>query len=933
MSRSDEKQGPFASALGAIRFGRGDAATEERELDDELQFHLETSEQELRAAGWDPAEARREAERRFGDLRSWREACRRVDRRRRGRARLREAFVGLGLDLKQAWRQVAKAPGFALAAILTLGLGIGFTTAIFSLVDGILLRPLPYDEPERLVRLYSSNEERGWSRFGVSPQDFVDWRDQTMTGDESAVFSEMAMYRFWEANSVLGGTAYRLQVLNTWESLFPILGAEPALGSLLEPLPPTDAGEPPSFADADGAFDAVLSHRFWQRDLGGDPEVLGSKLILDGRAYRVIGVLEEGFEYPNADADVYTRLSRRPEEVGTRSDHYLSAIARLAEGRTAEAARVRLDTVTRRLEEAYPDTNEGWRAVVVPLHEWVVGDARRSLLLLWAAVGCVLLVACSNVAHLFLVRGEARRRELTTRAALGAGRRRLLRQLLTESCFVALLGGVVGVGLAHSVVALLPRLAAESLPRLEAVSVDGGVLLFALGVSVLTGLLFGIVPAWRCGGLGARRGAEVLRGVRSDGGGSPGSRFTSGLVVAEVVLAVVLLVAAGLVLRSFQGLLAQDVGFDPEGVVTFRLSPPMDFSFYDAETPEEMADAYRSQRQRQADLFAELLDRLRAAPGVAAAGAANVLPLSGNAWADDLRRPGDPEPEPVFTRVITPGYFRTLGIPLLGGRDVELRDRDGTAWINRAAVSRLYPDVEPAEMVGRRLVLGHGEVPFWDGEVRVEGVVGDVRASLEEPAAPLVYLPMSGATSGFGGNWAMSVLLRAEAGADPAALLGAARKVASEVAPRLPVFDAATLESRRRRGAADERLTSWLLGLFGLSALLLASVGLYGSLAYTVGRGRHAIGVRLALGAEPREVVVHWLGKGLRLALLGVGLGWLASLAGSRLLESQLYGVEATDPWIFASAAGTLLAAALVASWVPARRASRVDPSEVLRAE
>lgn len=901
---------------GRIRFGGPDVSGE---IDEELQFHLEMTEQELVAAGRSSDEARREALRRFGRLDDHRSACLDVHQRRKARVRRRRALVGLGLELKQTWRGLVRRPGFTLAAILTLGLGIGLTTAIFSLVDGILLQPLPFHEPDRLVRLYTANDGQGWDRFGVSAQDFADWQEQT------DVFESVTMFRSFASNSTVGGVAHRVDILQAWDTFFPLFGARPHLGSLFA------VGDDPT------APRVVLSYDFWRTRLGGDEDVVGRDLHLDGQAHEIVGVVEEGFEYPTDRYEVFGLLSKVPEEVGTRQQRYLGAVGRLSSSGTpdeaVERSRTALSAVASRLAKDHSESNAGWEARLMPLQEWMVGDVRETLVLLWAAVGFLLLVACSNVAHLLLVRGQSRRQELATRAALGAGTRRLARQLMTESLALALLGGAVGVALALAVVRWLPAIAADSLPRLDGLTANWTVFAFAFGASAVTGLLFGAVPAWRFGRIGARESSAVLRGVR--GGGRGGGRATAALVMAEIVLACVLLVSAGLVLRSLQGLAGQDLGFDPEEVLAFRLAPAMDFAFMNEQDPDAMRTGWETQRAQRADLFNQIRSRLEASPLVASAAAANDLPLSGLRWADEARVAGLDEVVPVNVRVVTPGYFATLAIPRLAGRDVDDRDGQNVALLNRAAAERFWPGEEPAASLGRGLVLGaDGDGPPWfDGEMTVFGVVGDVPLDLETPARPMIYVPMRGANTGFAGTWDMNFVVRAAPGVAAASLVEPARAVVAEAAPELPIFDVTTLDARRGVALRDERLVSWLFGVFAAAALALAAVGLYGLMAYAVGLDRHAIGVRLALGASPGEIVRHWLRRGLGLGLAGAVVGLVAALALMPLLRSQLYGIEPRDPWTFALAAVTLLAAACLASILPARKAARVDPVEVLRAD
>lgn len=886
-----------------IRFGDRDVA---RDVDDEISFHLESTIDELMTAGWEEDAAREEARRRFGEVETWSQQIRRLGAQQHQRRERRLALTGLALEIRHAWRGLRRERGFAAAAILTLGLGIGLTTAIFSLIEGILLRPLPYAEPDRLVRIYAANPERGWQSLGVSGPDIGDIRDT------ATAFAELAVYRNFEANSRQGERVFRVEIIDTWGSLFSLLRVQPALGSFFT----TSQNTPDPTV--------VLSHRFWQRELGGDPAVVGNSIWLDDEAYTIVGVAPASFAYPSSSVDLWRPMTERAEVLGDRSAHYLGAVARLRDDATIAGAQAELETLNHRLAAEYPDTNAGWQSAVMDLTEWMVGSSRRALLLLWAGVGLLLLAACSNVAHLMLARHADRRRELATRAAMGAGRWHLMRQLLTEASILAGLGCAVGIALAHAVVNWLPVIAAGALPRLDAVTVDGTVLTFAVVASGLTGLLFGIVPARAAGRLGSDGAATALHSAR--GQADEGGITRSGLIVAQVILASILVVAAGLVGRSLADLLDEDPGFDGDGVLSFRISPPMDFSFMQS---DDMLGELARQRDGIAARFARLTSRLDALPGIRSVAAINELPLAGGRWLDSVTLVGvDDEPRTIRHRVVTERYFETLGIPLIAGRDFVEHEPMRIAIINAKAAQAFWGGA-PADAIGRQIVLDDpAKTP-----ATVVGVAGDVKTEgLAKSPEPVVYVPLRQALSGFPGTWSLSVLVKAE-DVSPWTLVDDVRAAVAELEPELPIFDVTTLDERRREGVADTRLLSTLFTVFAVAALILAAVGLYGIVAYSVRRGQRAIGIRLALGAKAQDVVRRELRRGACLALFGITLGLGAALLGGRLLEAELYGVTARDPLTFLWAAATLLAVAVVASWIPARRAAWTDPATVLRAE
>ena len=810
-------------------------------------------------------------------------------------------------DLRYALRTLAKSPGFTFVALLTLGLGIGANAAIFSVVQGVLLRPLPYQEPERLVRVLHTHAEQGVMDGAFSPQDFDDLTRE-LAGPRGP-WERLGAYFFTPGQSGMTltgeGEPRRLEAAMVSAGFFPALGVEAARGRTLRPE-----------ENVPGADRVVLlSDRLWRRSFGADPRIVGGTLRLDGEAYTVAGVMPPSFQFPAREVDVWAPISLIAEDdiPHRRSLRWMHVVGRLRPGTSLERADVQTDALLARLAAAYPDSNEGWSAGrVVPLHEALVGDVRPALVVLLAAVAGVLLIACANLANLLLARATTRGRELAVRAALGAGRRRLVRQLLIESVVLALAGGALGLLLAAWGVDALVALAAGDLPRPDEVRPDAGVVAFTFGLSLLTGLAFGLLPAFRASRLAGLHEVLKIRGrsgapVRGGGGGRGRSLARNGLIVAETALAVVLLVGAGLMLRSFRALLDVDPGFRAENVLSLSLNFP--------DTIEE---------GRRAALRAEIIRRVEALPGVIAAGGAKTLPLGGGGEPYGFSVPGrsgalaEVQPQ-AGGFIVTPGYFRALGIPVLAGR--AFTERDGEEHpvivVNRALARQVWPG-EPA--VGKTLMLG-------EFRLEVVGVVGDVRsAGLAADPGSAVYIPSTLAPRS-----TMKLFVRTAS--DPLALAGAVRETIWQVDRDLPISDVAALPQVVAEDVARPRFLSVLLALFGALALTLAAVGLYGVVAYGVGQRTHEIGIRMALGAGRGRVLRGVVGQGMGWTLLGLALGLAGAFAATRLLAGLLFGVAPTDAVTFAGVALLLAAAAALASWVPARRAAATDPLTALRSE
>ncbi len=786
-------------------------------------------------------------------------------------------------DLRFAARTLARTPGFTVVATLVLALGVGVNTGIFSVVNAVVLRPLPYPDPDRLVEIHLP-APGGVPRGPVSVIDFEDWRER------SRVFEGMALVNTLSRGLTLAGDAEPEQLVTAYvhPAFFPTLGVEPERGRALrldENVPGRDAV-------------VVISHRLWTRRIGGDPAAAGRAVTLDGRPFTIAGVMPAGFRFPDAATDVWAPeslidASRAPRQRDTR---YQRVIARLRRGVSLERAESEMDAIAARLAAEHPDTNAGRATVtIVPLREAIVGDSvRTALLVLLGAVAFVLLIACVNVGNLLFARTEARRREIAVRLSLGAGRLRVVRQLLTESLVLALAGGVLGLALGTWSLDGLVRLSGSFLPAQNDVVVDRHVLGFALLVSLLSAALFGCVPAIRAVRSDPQR--ALGDGGRGLSAGPRGRRLRSALVVAETSLALVLVAGAGLMIRSLDRLLRVDPGFEPGGVLTVSMNA---------------SSTRYPERAGYVAFYREVLERVRRIPSVNAAGATRNLPLRGTpeTWPVIVegRPPVAPGSEPlVAVHPIGADYFRAMGTPLLQGRTFTDSDHDAApavAIVSRALQRRFWPDESP---VGRDLHYG-------PRRVTIVGVVGDVRqARLDAEGQAAIYVPQA---------------------QDPRALAATVRREIQAVDPAHPIIQVAPMEDVLGDAVARPRLMTILLASFAGLALGLAALGLYGVVAYTVSLRTREFGVRVALGATPRDVAAIVLREGGGMALAGVAIGTAAAAGLTRFLSSQLYEVGATDATTFVSVAGLLLATGLAASWIPARRATRVDPMTALRIE
>ncbi|MBU8896783.1 ABC transporter permease [Corallococcus sp. M34] len=797
----------------------------------------------------------------------------------------------LNQDMRYALRTLRGSPGFVLAAVLALALGIGANSAVFSVVNGVLLTPPPFREPERLVHLSNDFAKAG---IRLAPVSMPEYRDHQSL---ARVFSSVAAYVQGDLTLTGRDTPVRLGATSSTASLFSTLGVTPALGRTF-----TEAEEVPGRDKV-----VVLTQKAWRVYFAADPAVLGRSLLLDGESYTVVGVLPPGVAYP-ADTDLYRPFAPPPEQTteAQRGERYLSMLGRLKPGVTLEAARQDMTRVMALMVADHPKYgNGGWSIQLRSLEDLVVGDVRGTLWMLLGAVGFVLLVACSSVANLLLARAATRSREVSIRAALGAGRGRLVAQFLTESLLLAAAGGVLGLLLAMWGTDALLTLVGESLPRAAEVKLDRWSLLFTGGMSLLTGLLFGLVPALQSSR--ADLSAAMRQGAKGTAEGAV--KLRSGLVVAQMALALVLLVGAGLFAKSFLALRSVDVGFTPEGVLTGQLSLP--------------ATRYK-ESERQVAFHRELLERIQSLPGVESAGLTNILPLGGRLTRGfeiegRTKGPGEVWPAVQF-RTVSPDYLHTLRATLREGRMLDARDdaaAPGAAIINKSLADFFWPR---GDAVGKRLRLGNPAAAW----TTVVGVVDDLREwGVDQPARPAMYYALAQFPSA---DLALAVRAKDSVRASVEAELRAMDR-------DVPMFAVSPLSRLVDESIGSRRLSALLMGLFAGVSLVLAALGISGVIAYAVAQRTREMGIRMALGAEPGDVLRLVLGQGMRLAGLGVGVGLVLSLGLARLLGSMLYGVTAYDPWTFVGVAALLSGVALFATWLPARRATRVDPIIALRAE
>ena len=814
----------------------------------------------------------------------------------------------VGQDLRFGARMLVKNPGFTAVALLTLALGIGANSAIFSVVNAALLQPLPYPNAGGLVMVWGNFERLNMTRLGASAPEFSDYQNQTK------VFSEVAAYQTRTFNLISGDEPERIGGARVSSGLFKLLGTQPLLGrTLLEE------------EDRSGRV-AVLSERLWQRRFNSNPALVGKSIALDGESYTVVGIMPRAFQFPLSEpydterADVWVPIAFNAEELGDRGRYAFRIIARLGPGATLEQARSEMTAIGQRLEQEYPRAyrgpkgeDGGWKVTVTTLQEEVVGNARLFLLLLLGVVGLVLLIACANIANLWLARATTRRREVAIRTALGASRARLVRQFLTESVMLSVLGGATGLLLAMWGVELLVAASPRGIPRLSEAGLDVRVLGFTLGISVLTGLLFGLVPALQSSSV--ELSESMKESSKSATTSRAWQRLRGILIICEVAMALVLLIGAGLLIKSFRRLLDVDPGFNRENVLTMQVSLP----------PARYADP-----KEKANFYGQLLERVKALPGIEAASMTTALPLGGMNFGGPFSIEGRPldmrgQPPHAYVRAVAPGYFRAMGITLIKGRDLSDEDTDKSVpvvIINEAFARGFFAG---GEAIGQRIKIGAPGSPRpW---MLVTGVVKDVKSDgLDREATPEMYVP-------FSQNVSASMTLVARTISNPAASVAAVRNEVHALDKDQPVYNIRTMEQLLTQAIAQRRLNMLMLGAFALVALLLATSGIFGVMAYTVAQRTHEIGVRMALGAQRVDILKLIFGQGMSLTLIGLGLGLAAAFGLTRVMSSLLFGVSATDPLTFLSIALLLALVALIACYIPARRAMRVDPMVALRYE
>jgi putative ABC transport system permease protein len=855
----------------------------ESDLDDEMRFHLEMETRKHIEGGMTPAAARARAEREFGGVERFKDEVRDV----RGVTWMDDMIR----DVRFALRSLRRSPAFTVVAVLCLALGIGANAAVFSVLNAVLLRPLPYPEPDRLVRIYETMESFG--QGSVSLPNYRDWVEQS-TG-----FSQLAFWANSSRNLVGNGGAERIMTVETTPNLLALLGVQPLRGRAFDP-----AQDDPRKSRI-----AVVSEAFWRSRFGADPALVGRPVQLDGAPYTGVGIMPEGFDFPpgGTKADAWL-LFNDPRAETARGAHMLGVVGRLKPGVSQEQATAQLKQVADRLAKTYPDNQLGRSVKVKRLQDTVVEDSREGLLILFGAVVLVLLIACANVANLLLARAAVRQREVAVRLSLGAGRSRLVRQFLVESLVLALAGAILGTVLAVVSLRALEPLVAGALPVAGHIPLDVRVFVFLLLAAGLSGLLFGIGPA-----LQASR--QDLRDSLTEGGGKSTSsvrqqRFRSALVVVEIALSLVLLVGAGLLLRGFLRLSATPSGLVAENVLTAHMAVPA----------AQLEGA-------TARIFRPVVEKVRALPGVRSAALISMLPIQ-EAWTNGSyqvvgRPPLPPQQQPLAEwRAASPGFFSTLGIPVLRGRDFDSTDGGPgvrRVIINEALARKEFPGENP---LGRQLLLE--EAPH-----TIVGLVGSVRqAGLDHEPLPEVYFPYT--REGIEVYLSDSILVIRTA-VPPEGLTAEVRGAVRQVDPGLSLYNVQTMEEVVSRSLADRRLQLLLLAAFAGIALLLAAAGLYGVISYLVAQRTREIGVRLALGAQRREVVGMVMRQGAGLAAAGIALGLVGGLALTRVLGSLLYGVSARDPLTFVTIPALLAAVALAATWMPARRAARVDPMLAIR--
>jgi putative ABC transport system permease protein len=864
----------------------------ESEMEAEIRFHVDAQTDDLIRQGVPRPEAARRARIEFGAIENTKEQCREATG-----AMLLETFLQ---DLRYGVRSMRRSPGFTVVAVMALALGIGANAAIFSVVNAVLLRPLAYKDSNGLVTLLHRGDDP------VAVANYIDWRDQSRS------FEAMGAADYWSVNLTGVAAPERLLGLRVTQNLLPMLGVHPLIGRLFA------EGE-----DRVGAeHEVILSHNLWQRRFSGDANILGKTILLDGASYVIVGVMPQGFRFspfwathaelwaPNAFGD----------RVQNRGGNSLRIFARLKSGVTLEQARAEIAGITAHLEQQFPGTNR--EVVVTPLKEKVVGKIETPLLVLLGAVGFVLLIACANVAHMLLARAATRQKEIAVRTALGARRLRVIRQFLTENLLLAFIGGCAGLLLAMWGTRALVALSPGNIPRLDSITIDARVVFFLLAITALTSVAFGLAPAMQASAVNL---TDTLKeSGRGTSDGIDRNRLRSFLVASEFALALILLIGAGLMIRSFFALRAVDPGFNPHNVLSMVVS---------------VAGSKEAEPGHRAIFYRELLEHVRVLAGVESAGGINHLPLEGDMWGWPFRIEGRSKPRPgespsAVYRIATPGYFQSMRLPLLQGRNIDATDdakAPGVVVINERAARTFWPNENP---IGKHITFsGNADVTVW---LTIIGVVKDAKqGDWAAKPYPEVYLAafqnaefLESPESHF-----QYITLVAHTAGDPAALAAAIKSTVWSIDRNLPVSEVVTMDDVVDRANAQPRFETMLLGVFAGVALIMAAVGIYGVVSYSISRRTHEIGIRVSLGASRSEILVLVLRQSLLLALIGSGVGMAGALLLARLMTKLLYGVPPTDALTFVGVTVLLLSVALTASYIPACRATRVDPIVALRYE
>ncbi|HXT38989.1 MAG TPA: ABC transporter permease [Candidatus Angelobacter sp.] len=803
-------------------------------------------------------------------------------------------------DLKFAFRQLLKNPGFTAVAVLTLALGIGANTAIFSIINGVLLKPLPYPESSRLVALFENHREQGQDFVPLSAPAFTDWRAQ------STVFEDLAAYQPGGFDLTGTGDPARLFGVRASASLFPLLRVRPLLGR----------GFTEDEDKSGGNRVVVLAHKLWRERFQSNRDVIGKSITLDGNVYSIIGVMPAEFRFAGIDADIWLSMAFQPFEIENRGGHNYKAIGRLKPGATLEQARREMNVIAGRLSGQY-ELSRGWGVTVFPLQEQIVRGSTRSLYILFGAVGFVLLIACANVANLLLARASVRTREFAIRGALGAGRSIIVRQLVLESLLLAGLGALAGWFLANWALAVVLKMGAAGLPRLENVRLDGGVAVFAVLVTLAAGIAFGLAPAWFASRISL---GEVLKDTARGSTSARGQWLRGSFAVVQLGLAIVLVVGATLMLRSFGRIRTLDPGYQPDHILTASLTMPDDrFPGNDVREREPFRKAF----------LARVVERAAALPGVESAASVMGMPLTIIGASSQVFVLGRPEPKPSEPQAagysqVSPNYFQTMGITLLRGRHFDGRDSVDApfvAIVNESFTRVFFPNQEP---IGQRLRIMDS---YRDRPTEIVGIIRDTRQrGITANPGPEMYFPVAQRC------WANGQIVLKTKG-DPAAMIPALTKAVADLDSRQPLYFVRALSSLMEESTTQQRLQTVLLSVFSTIALILALVGVYGVMACAVAQRHHEIGVRMSLGAQRQQVLAMIMGQAMKLSAVGILLGLAAAYALTGMLRSLLFEISPTDPLTFALVPCVLAIAALAGSWLPARKAARVDPMEALRHE